>query len=85
LDSFKEELKEYISIYDIKMIRQTIWILWQQFTDINHEYSILINQIEERHCLQTEFVIRYENLMMWLNETESRLLDTIQKQNESAG
>lgn len=83
LDTFKEELKDYVSIYDIKMIRQTIWILWQQYTDLNHEYSVLINQIEERHCLQTEFVIRYENLMMWLNETENRLMDTIQKHDAS--
>lgn len=76
LDNFKEELKQYVSVYDTKMIRQTIWILWQQFTDLNHEYSLLINQIEERHCLQTEFIIRYDNLMLWLNETESRLIDS---------
>ena len=76
LDALKDELKDYISVYDIKMIRQTIWILWQQYTDISHEYSSLINQIEERICLQTEFIIRYENIMFWLNETEGKLMET---------
>lgn len=75
LNTMKDEMKDYISSYDIKMIRQTIWILWQQYSDLNHEYSLIINQIEERICLQTEFVIRYENLMYWLNETEGRLME----------
>lgn len=75
LNSMKDEMKDYVSSYDIKMIRQTIWILWQQYGDLNHEYSLLINQIEERICLQTEFLIRYDNLMFWLNETEGRLME----------
>ena len=75
LNTIKDEMKDYVSAYDIKMIRQTIWILWQQYSDLNHEYSLIINRIEERICLQTEFVIRYENLMFWLNETEGRLME----------
>lgn len=75
LDSVKDEMKDYVSTYDIKMIRQSIWVLWQQYTDLNYEYSLLLNQIEERVCLQTEFTIRYENLMFWLNETEGRLME----------
>lgn len=75
LNTMKDEMKDYVSSYDIKMIRQTIWILWQQYSDLNHEYSLLINHIEERICLQTEFIIRYENLMYWLNETEGRLME----------
>lgn len=74
-NALKDEMKDYVSTYDIKMIRQTIWILWQQHTDLNYEYSLLLNQIEERICLQTEFIIRYENLMFWLNETEGRLME----------
>ena len=74
-NSLKDEMKDYVSTYDIKMIRQTIWILWQQYTDLNYEYSLLLNQIEERICLQTEFVCRYENIMFWLNETEGRLME----------
>lgn len=74
-NALKDEMKDYVSTYDIKMIRQTIWILWQKYTDLNYEYSLLLNQIEERICLQTEFVIRYENLMFWLNETEGRLME----------
>lgn len=75
VDSLKDEMKDYISTYDIKMMRQSIWVLMQQYTDLNYEYSILANQIEERICLQTEFIIRYENLMFWLNETEGRLME----------
>ncbi|KAG5676700.1 hypothetical protein PVAND_006514 [Polypedilum vanderplanki] len=75
LSAIKGEMKDYISSYDVKMIRQTIWVLWQQYTDLNHEYSVLLNQIEERICLQTEFVIRYDNLLFWLNETEGRLME----------
>lgn len=75
LNALKDEMKDYVSPYDIKMMRQSIWILWQQYTDLNHEYSLLINQIEERICLQTEFIIRYENLMLWLNKTERRLIE----------
>lgn len=75
LNATKNEMKDYISTYDIKMMRQSIWILWQQYTDLSYEYSLLLNQIEERISLQTEFVIRYENLMFWLNETEGRLME----------
>lgn len=83
LNSLKDEIKDYVSNYDIKMMRQTIWILWQQYSDLNHEYSLLINQIEERICLQTEFLIRYDNLMYWLNETEGRLMEaSVRSQNE---
>lgn len=75
LNALKDEMKDYVSSYDVKMIRQTIWILWQQYTELNYEYSLLLNQMEERLCLQTEFIIRYENLMFWLNETEGRLME----------
>jgi nesprin-1 len=75
LSAIKDEMKDYISLYDTKMIRQTIWVLWQQNNDLNHEYSVLLNQIEERICLQTEFIIRYDNLLFWLNETEGRLME----------
>jgi nesprin-1 len=82
-NAIKDEMKDYVSPYDIKMIRQTIWILWQQYTDLNYEYSLLLNQIEERICLQTEFVIRYENLMFWLNETEGRLMEASSQKYQS--
>lgn len=80
LNEIKDEMKDYISSYDIKLMRQSIWMLWQQFTDLNYEYSMLTNQIEERICLQTEFVCRYENLMFWLNETEGRLMESSAQQ-----
>lgn len=83
VNAIKDEMKDYVSAYDIKMIRQSIWILWQQYTDLNYEYSLLVNQIEERVSLQTEFVIRYENLMFWLNETEGRLMETSSQKYQS--
>lgn len=84
LSALKDEMKDYVSTYDIKMMRQSLWILWQQYTDLNYEYSLLLNQIEERICLQTEFVIRYENLMFWLNETEGRLMDASSQKYQSS-
>lgn len=83
LNNVKDEMKDYISTYDNKMIRQSIWLLWQQYTDLNYEYSLLLNQIEERVSLQTEFVIRYENLMFWLNETEGRLTEVSSQKYQS--
>ena len=83
INALKDEMKDYVSAYDIKMIRQSIWILWQQYTDLNYEYSLLVNQIEERVSLQTEFVIRYENLMFWLNETEGRLMEASSQKYQS--
>jgi nesprin-1 len=86
LNSLKDEIKDYVSTYDIKTMRQTIWILWQQFSDINYEYSLFLNQTEERLALQTEFYIRYENLMFWLTETEGRLMEiSAQKQHKITG
>lgn len=64
INALKDEMKDYVSQYDIKMIRQSSWILWQQYTDLNYEYSLLLNQIEERICLQTEFIIRYVELFL---------------------
>lgn len=83
LNALKDEMKDYVSTYDIKMIRQSNWILWQKYTDLNYEYSQLLNQIEERVSLQTEFVIRYEHLMFWLNETEGRLMEASSHKNQT--
>lgn len=69
----QEELKECVSPFDMKTIRQMVWILWQQQADLDQQLQTLINQIEERLSLTATFLAKYERLMQWMDSIEKRM------------
>lgn len=69
----QEELKECVSPFDMKTIRQMVWILWQQQADLDQQLQTIINQIEERLSLTAIFLAKYERLMQWMDSIEKRM------------
>lgn len=69
----EEELKECVSPADMKSIRQTVWILWQQEADLDNQLALLINRIEDRLTLKSTFDSKHDRLMQWMDSVEDRL------------
>lgn len=69
----QEELKECICPTNIKVIRRTMHVLWQQQADIDHQLTDLISKIDDRCTMFDTFTSKYERLTHWMDETEARL------------
>lgn len=69
----QEELKECVSPFDMKTVRQMVWLLWQQQADLDQQLAGLINRIEERIALKDTFNSKYDRLSAWMDGLEARL------------
>lgn len=73
INVIQEELKECVSPFDMKTIRQMVWILWQQQADLDQQLASLINQIDERVLLNAHFNQKHDRMMKWMDGIETRV------------
>lgn len=73
IEEVHNQMKEYVSPYDVKIIKQMIWLLSEQKLDCDQQISNLINQIEEKLSKYSEFINRYNRINEWLDEIAKRV------------
>lgn len=73
MNVMQEELKECLCPSNMKTIRRTVYVLWQQHADLDEQLTYLINQIEERLTMSDLFYEKYERFMVWMDGIEERL------------
>lgn len=69
----QEELKECLCPSNMKTVRRTVYVLWQQQADLDQQLAYLINQIDERLSMSDLFYEKYERFMQWMDGIENRL------------
>lgn len=73
LNVMQEELKECLCPSNMKTIRRTVYVFWQQQADLDQQIAYLINQIDERLTMSDLFYEKYERFMQWMDGIENRL------------
>lgn len=73
LNVMQEELKECLCPSNMKIIRRTVYVFWQQQADMDQQIAYLINEIDERLTMSDLFYEKYERFMQWMDGIESRL------------
>lgn len=68
-----EEMKECVSPYDLKSMRQIVWILWQQQGDLNQQLGTYINNLVDKLSLWKMFNDKYTVLSAWMDHLEKRI------------
>uniref|UniRef100_A0A1B0CCM2 KASH domain-containing protein n=1 Tax=Lutzomyia longipalpis TaxID=7200 RepID=A0A1B0CCM2_LUTLO len=68
-----EEMKECVSPYDLKSMRQIVWILWQQQGDLNQQLGSYINNLVDKLSLWKMFNDKYTVLSAWMDHLEKRI------------
>nr|XP_023021800.1 nesprin-1-like isoform X2 [Leptinotarsa decemlineata] len=69
----QEQLKECLSPSDMKTVNQRIWLLWNQYGDLDHQMATLCHQLEDKLGVRSMFESRHAKFIAWVNELEHRL------------
>lgn len=73
INELQNKLKDYVSPYDMKKIKQMSWLSCEQQADLEQQLICLISQMEEDLSKYKEFIQRFNKLSEWFTKIESRV------------